>query len=669
LFLRARAEGIAGVELYPIALSSNFRSQSGIVDWVNTAFARVLPATENMASGAVPYTASVPTRAALPGTAVHVHPLFDDDGSAEAKQVAEIVLAARAADPAAKVAILTRTRGHLRAIVPALKAAKLRFRAIDIEPLGQRPVVQDLLALTRALAHPGDRLAWLAVLRAPWCGLTLADLHALAADHSAITLWDALHDTQRLAQLSADGRVRAERLSAALAPSLQQRRRAPLREQVAGAWFALGGPACVEYETDLEDAEVFFRYLDRHEEAGELPDRAAFEDGLGELYALADVEADDTLQIMTIHKAKGLEFDVVIVPGLARTPRSDEKKLFLWTEQPDLHGETELLLAPINAAGDEGDAIYQWIARFHAEKQALEDGRLLYVAATRAKRQLHLLGSVGLSPDEDGLRIKAPSARSLLGKLWPVVSSQYEASLPAIDPPMQDVGAQPLVIDQQLRRLQSGWQLPEPPPAASWTPPPEPARAQDDLEFSWVGETARLVGSVVHRWLQRIADEGGAGWDAARIHALGPAIRLALAAQGVGEPEIPEAAARAQQALIRCVSDERGRWLLGAQAQGRSELRLTGLVDGQRINIVIDRTFVDEQGVRWIIDYKTSTHEGGDVDAFLDNEQLRYRSQLERYARLLQAGGASKGDLLRSEQSIRLGLYFPLLGGWREWPC
>ena len=111
------------------------------------------------------------------------------------------------ADPAAKVAILTRTRGHLRAIVPALKAAKLRFRAIDIEPLGQRPVVQDLLALTRALAHPGVRLAWLAVLRAPWCGLTLADLHALAADNAAITLWDALHEASRLAQLSADGQI------------------------------------------------------------------------------------------------------------------------------------------------------------------------------------------------------------------------------------------------------------------------------------------------------------------------------------------------------------------------------------------------------------------------------------------------------------------------------
>jgi hypothetical protein len=133
----------------------------------------------------------------------------------------------------------------------------------------------------------------------------------------------------------------------------------------------------------------------------------------------------------------------------------------------------------------------------------------------------------------------------------------------------------------------------------AWTSPPDPG-AQDELEFSWVGETARHIGSVVHRWLQRIADDGGDGWDAARIHALGPAIRGALAAQGVGEPEIAEAAARARQALIHCVSDERGRWVLDAQTDGRSELRLTGITEGQRINVVIDRTFVDDQGVRGI---------------------------------------------------------------------
>ena len=677
LFLRARAEGIAGVDLHPIALTSNFRSQSGIVEWVNTAFARILPVAENMVSGAVLYTASVPTRAALAGAAVHVHPLFDDDGFAEAQRVVEVILAARAADPLARVAILTRTRGHLREIVPALKAASLRFRAIDIEPLGQRPVVQDLLALTRALAHPGDRLAWLAVLRAPWCGLTLADLHALAGDNTALTLWDALHDEQRIALLSPDGRARAVRTCAALAPGLLQRRRAPLREQVAGAWFALGGPACVEYETYLEDAEVFFRYLDQHEEAGELPDRSAFEEGLGDLYALADVEADDSLQIMTIHKAKGLEFDVVIVPGLARTSRNDEKKLFLWTEQPAAHGESELLLAPINATGEDGAPIYQWIARFHAEKQALEDGRLLYVAATRAKRQLHLLGSVQASLDGDGSRtIKPPSSRSLLGKLWPVVESDFEVALRDAPAVSQGDAVQLQLVDQRLRRLSAGWTPPDAPPPAAWLPPADPERAQDDLEFSWVGETARHIGNVVHRWLQRIADEGGAGWDAARITGLEPAIRQALVAQGVGEQELADAVARVSQALINCISDERGRWVTAAHPESRSELRLTGIVEGRHINVVIDRTFVDEEGVRWIIDYKTSRHEGGDIAAFFDNERERYRGQLERYARLMRAGSAPQedslrsvpqGDLLRSAQRIRLGLYFPLLGGWREW--
>jgi len=677
LFLRARADGIAGVELHPVALSSNFRSQSGIVEWVNAAFARVLPPVEDIASGAVPYTASVPTRDALAGSAVTVHPLFDDDGSVEAQRVAGVTAAARAADPAAKVAILTRTRGHLREIVPALKAAGLRFRAIDIEPLGQRPVVQDLLALTRALAHPGDRLAWLAVLRAPWCGLTLADLYALASGNAAATVWDALHDGERVRNLSADGCKRVNRLRQALAPALAQRLRAPLREQVAGAWYALGGPACVEAETDLEDAETFFRYLDTHEDAAELPERAAFEAGLDDLYARADIGADDSLQIMTIHKAKGLEFDVVIVPGLGRTPRSDDKKLFLWTEQPDAHGATELLLAPINATGEDGDAIYQWIARFHAEKQALEDGRLLYVAATRAKRQLHLLGSVKIAADDAGDRtIKAPSSRSLLGKLWPVVGHCYEAALQDVPPAAAQSAAQMQVIDQTLRRLPAAWVRPDAPPAAAWSSPPEQVRVQDELEFSWAGETARHIGSVVHRWLQRIADDGGAGWDAARIATLAPAIRHALAAQGVGAAELDTAAARAQQALVNCLHDKRGRWLLGVRTGARSELRLTGINEGQRINIVIDRTFIDDDGVCWIIDYKTSVHEGADVAAFLDNERERYRGQLERYAKLMQAGGASQGDLLRSfpqedllrsAHPIRLGLYFPLLGGWREW--
>jgi len=74
----------------------------------------------------------------------------------------------------------------------------------------------------------------------------------------------------------------------------------------------------------------------------------------------------------------------------------------------------------------------------------------------------------------------------------------------------------------------------------------------------------------------------------------------------------------------------------------------------------IDRTFVDSDGTRWIIDYKTSRHEEEDVDAFLDQQQERYKEQLEKYGALMK---------LHEDEPIRLGLYFPLLKGWREWKC
>ncbi|NBS60218.1 MAG: hypothetical protein EBS65_24890, partial [Betaproteobacteria bacterium] len=197
LFLKARVEGIGSVALEALQLAANFRSQAGIVDWVNTAFAKVMPATEDIAAGAVPYNASQAVHAALDGAAVSVHPQLKDAtnqniGDAEAATVARIVKDIFAAAPKASdvsgdtairrpsIAILVRGRNHLREIVPRLQQEGIPFRAIEIDRLDERPVVQDLLALTRALAHEGDRLAWLAVLRAPWCGLTLADLHALA---------------------------------------------------------------------------------------------------------------------------------------------------------------------------------------------------------------------------------------------------------------------------------------------------------------------------------------------------------------------------------------------------------------------------------------------------------------------------------------------------------
>jgi ATP-dependent exoDNAse (exonuclease V) beta subunit len=133
-----------------------------------------------------------------------------------------------------------------------------------------------------------------------------------------------------------------------------------------------------------------------------------------------------------------------------------------------------------------------------------------------------------------------------------------------------------------------------------------------------------------------------------------------LANLGVPPGELKEAAERVETALLRTLRDAKGRWILDRHSEDECELPITGLVGGKLCETVIDRTFVDEHGVRWIIDYKTGSHEGGNLETFLDNEKKRYQEQLERYARLL---------VQRDSRPIRLALYFPLLGGWREWPA
>jgi ATP-dependent exoDNAse (exonuclease V) beta subunit len=135
-------------------------------------------------------------------------------------------------------------------------------------------------------------------------------------------------------------------------------------------------------------------------------------------------------------------------------------------------------------------------------------------------------------------------------------------------------------------------------------------------------------------------------------------IRAELSEAGVAPAELESATVRVQEALWHVLQDERGRWVLSAHAEAESEYAITGVLNGQIRHFKVDRTFVDDSGVRWIIDYKTGLREGSGREEFPDAEVERYREQLENYARVL---------AMLDPRPIRIGLYLPMLGAWREW--
>jgi ATP-dependent exoDNAse (exonuclease V) beta subunit len=620
LFLHARREGLPSMKLESITLATNFRSQGAIVDWVNRVFPRVLPAAEDETSGAVPYVPSVAKHAPEADGAPKLE-LFARRED-EAARVIELVKQARG-----RTAILVRNRSHLDEIVPALKDAGLRFRAVEIEQLGERQVVQDLFALTRALTHLADRVAWLAILRAPWVGLSLEDFSVHFENKNSQTVWDLIQDIPALA-----------RFRAVLAPALANRMRGTLRDRVEGVWLALGGPACVADATDIEDAAIFLDELERLEEAGELADFGALARSLKKLYALPDVEAGpEAVEIMTVHKAKGLEFDTVIVPGLDRPPQASRRPLFAWRALPG----SQLLLAPIDETGGVKEPLYEYVRLLDREAEDIEAGRLFYVAATRAISRLHLLGCIKF--DKEG-QAKLPLKRSILQLAWEALGGSIE--LP--EPVPEESDKDERLPAGELRCLPSDFQMPPVPPAVAWVPP-EARREAEPPPFDWAREAVRHAGIVVHAWLQRIAEDRLRGWDAKRVESLRPRITVDLRRRGVAPADLDRAVGIVLTALSNTLSDERGRWLLGPHPVARNEHRLRS--PGRSLRV--DRYIEASDGIKWVVDYKTSHHEGGDLERFLDQEQERYKVQLNEY-------GAALG-------ATRCGLYFPVHAQWRSW--
>lgn len=654
LFLRTRDQGLPGVALESLRLESNFRSQRRLIEWFNRVFAAVLPASDDVARGAVSHAPSAAVREPA-DPAVTIHPQFTPDPAPETDGVLEVIADVRRRMPDATIGILTRQRAHVAHIAARLRERDIRFQAVELETLASRPVVRDLLAITRALLHEGDRTAWLAILRSPVCGLSLSDLQTLVSGASLRTVRELLGDAEVVARLSGDGRRRAEFARGAIEAAIAQAGRASTRRRTEGLWLALGGPATTLSAAALEDAAAYLDHLGSLEARGALPAGQAFDAEFNDLFAESDPSAPAQLQIMTIHKAKGLEFDAVLLPGLGRGRQRHQSPLLHWLEVPQVEGPAGLLLAPIVRKGVTDDPHATYVAERVGECAQYESARLLYVAVTRARQELHLFGHVTARDAGGELQLRVPEAGSPLKLLWPAVRPEFDrvfAEHPTLAEPLPNT-----VPRAVLRRHRAAWRLPDIDASVGARGPAPPAVDPARPTFDWASEVSRHVGTVVHAEMDRWSRGALPGPD--DINASRQRFERLLASLGVPVVERSTAAQRVIEALARTLADPRGRWLFTADHRAvRSELALSGPIDGVLVNAVIDRTFIDADGVRWIVDFKTSRHEGGALDAFLDNELVRYREQMTRYAALMTGLGT---------EPLRLGLYFPLLSGWREW--
>ncbi len=644
LFLKTwNDERLQSVRLHRLALQTNFRSTPEILQWIDQQFEPMMSSGSRTEVEFRPAQASREPAAAAP----EWHALIADDGEEEAATVARL---AKRAQARGSVAILVRNRNHLAKILPALRQAEIDYEAVEIDQLGERQYILDLLSLTHAVLHIGNRTAWLACLRAPWCGLSLDDLSALAENERDKTILDLLNDPAKIAALSPEARERAIRTGEILSAAVAQAGRTPLRSLVENTWLLLGGPAILRETYQTSDVNVFFLLLEALESGGTISDFTQLNTRLSCLFAKGAPDPN-SVQVMTIFKAKGLEFDTVILPKLEGITQTPERDLLIWEDAIAGDGSSILQVAAQPRRGEESQA-YREIRDAQKYKNEQELKRLLYVACTRAKNALYLVGNAKLKKDKT---LEQPRSGSFLRLLWPAAQSEFQGIVRRSARQMElPFKAEPQTA---LRRVPASWKLPRFSRWIRWQPPFEVMTPSTrKVTYEWVSDTGRHIGTVVHELLKRAA-ENSALWDSGHVLAMAPTIKSELLRLGVPRADEPDASERVIRALLNTLSSERGRWILSAHAEARSEWPVGGKLDDRLISGTIDRVFRDE-GNLWIIDFKTSEHEGAQRDKFLAEEERRYRPQLESYAALI--AQLSKGP-------IWLGLYFPLLDAWREW--
>jgi ATP-dependent exoDNAse (exonuclease V) beta subunit len=590
IFLEVMKNGIGNLKIKSLILSSNFRSNKSIVEKNNKIFSQIFPNQDNLLLGAIHYSESKSASQVGQNDAVTFYPFSADQDFEEAEMVVSIIKNSISTNPNHEVAVLVRSRSHLNAITLLLQESNINFEALKTEPLRTNLFTRDLLSLTRALLSLADRLAWLSILRAPWCGLNLKDLLAFS-DSIDKTIFSQLIDDDIVKYLSADGAVRSRHLFLAIEEAIYCEGKFSFVERFSYALSQL----CNEIELSEQEKSIRSQFLSllNHCELNQGLDIKTIEMMVKDLFAPSK---SAPIKLMTIHQAKGLEFDTVIIPGLGKKGKSDSLALMQIQE----FSNKNILLAPIKSSYEDSESkTYLYLQYLQKQQTHFELMRVLYVAMSRAKDKIHLLGGV------------SKTGKAVSGSLLSFLSHYFQKSIDDI--PIQDTS---IPVEASLPKLQRNKSLST-----------VSNRGGGDITQSKnLPSNVDLIyqsalGSIVHYFLEHSLFEPSFESIDARFREFGLPPKL-----------IHSYSKTASLLLLNTKRDKDFEWLF----KYRDSTEVEAEYSSSTKTVIIDRLFIEDDSL-WIIDFKTaSLNEGESMDSFIERQKLSHQKQIKTYQEVLE---------------------------------
>lgn len=730
------------LKLNACTLHQNFRSVVNLIEELGrSVFRHIFPEVGCTSKGTVQFSPSItPPDRASSQRPITVDPIISfneaerdkleaqglkivdnyDPSVYEAELIVSEISQLRQQEPEASCAVLLEQKNLGGHILQALQKKNIPVSQKDILKLQEAEPVPLLMAITKIVLNPLDRLSWIMLLRSPLLGLTWQDICCIAERYiikenntikysCPVDFWSALHKFVKNKQAEANLLKRCRSLYEAFKAVFKERRSLTLARSVECLWRSLGGPAYYR-EIELKIAKQYLDFLNKYNESNAWPTADSLDDDLDDLYADTLTDIGNPVQFLTIHGAKGLEFDYVFIPGLGKKRKRNHSIGML--EHTSVIYDNDLMSDGgynniLLSYGREDTPIGRAVKNIADNFDERERVRLFYVAATRAKKRLFIY-----------TYIKFTFAKGLIDRYCvlnngKILNGRLLDSLCKFFPEHFTKVADAATLGQiyfekcqemfesientqdtenKIPRLKVTWS--QECGLAKYLRPVKSAenkglelvRKADSLQSGGTSSSKSSekfvhkvsdhsikaqLGTIIHYAFEQLAQYPpikAGSWDTEAIVTAFKPVVDKMCAEEFTESRRQKLADRAYLAIRRLLNSEKGRWILRCRSQANCELAFYAhkqLLQGacgedesketcfEVEKRILDRCFV-EGDTFWIVDYKTGClHNGETVANFYKRKTDDYREQLISYKNIV----AECFPQYRGK--IRIALYFP----------